>query len=368
MEAGATFSPQDWSRAVTRRHPESVDEAPFALDRTRVVRSAAFRRLQHKTQVFVATEADHFRTRLTHSLEVADLSRRLAGALGLEVDLAEVAALAHDLGHPPFGHAGERALDELLREHGGFEHNAHALRVVEYLEHPYPQFRGLNLTHVVRECLAKHATRYDQPGAHPLQDGHPAPLEGQVVAMADRLTYALHDLQDGLYAGLIEPSKLAELEFLKMAGFTETRSDEALSWIRSQMDSMSRLLTADLIKTTRAAWRRLGVDEPRQARALPQPQVSLSFEFDAKLQELEAILRESVYRSPRLARMDSKAKRILAALFEAYVAEPQLLPRRYAERAQEQGVWRVAADYLAGMTDRFAMSEHARLFDPRIEV
>jgi dGTPase len=177
----------------------------LVVDRQRVVHSAAFRRLQHKTQVFVAPDTDHFRTRLTHTLEVAHLARCMAERLGLVPDLAEVVALAHDLGHPPFGHAGERALRACLRDHGGFEHNQHTLRIVEELEHPYPEFRGLNLTHAVRECLAKHATPYDQPGEHPLRDGRPPPPEGLVVDLADRLTYALHDLQDGLYAGLVNP-------------------------------------------------------------------------------------------------------------------------------------------------------------------
>ncbi|NUQ49753.1 MAG: dNTP triphosphohydrolase, partial [Phycisphaerae bacterium] len=203
----------------SREHPEPLAEtlSPLELDRHRIVNAAAFRRLQYKTQVFVAPEEDHFRTRMTHTLEVAHLARLLAAALRLDFGLAEVVALAHDLGHPPFGHAGERALADCMAAHGGYEHNRHALRVVEHLEHPYPDFPGLNLTRVVRECLAKHTTRYDLPGPHPLQDGRPPPPEGQVAALADRLAYALHDLQDGVYAGVIEPAALDELAIWRRA-------------------------------------------------------------------------------------------------------------------------------------------------------
>ncbi len=221
---------------------------PLVLDRQRVVHSSAFRRLQYKTQVFLTAE-DHFRTRLTHTLEVAHLARILAAALGLDAELAEVVALAHDLGHPPFGHAGERALDELLRAQGGFEHNSHALRVVEYLEHPYPHFRGLNLTLVVRQCLAKHSTRFDRPGAHPLQDGRPPPPEGQVAALADRLAYALHDLQDGLYAGLIEPASLRDLSLWVEAyrGPASPDPHELRRHLRPTIDRMQRLVVADVV-------------------------------------------------------------------------------------------------------------------------
>lgn len=370
MNVAEAFLPSDWAQAIAREHTEPFGGgvAPFSLDRTRVVRSASFRRLQHKTQVFVATEADHFRTRMTHSLEVADLSRRVATALGLNSELAEVVALTHDLGHPPFGHAGERALDELLQEHGGFEHNAHALRVVEFLEHPYPEFRGLNLTRVVRECLAKHATRYDQPGPHPLQDPRPAPLEGQIVALADRLTYALHDLEDGLFAGLISTESVHALALWRLATDAGGDAEAGLSELRPGVDRMQAALIRDVIETTRATWRAAGVADARYARGLDQAGIALSRQVESKVEELEGVLRRDLYRSSRLSRMDSKARRVLAALFDAYVAEPQLMPRRYAERATGQGAWRVAADYLAGMTDRFAIREHARLFDPTIEV
>lgn len=341
---------------------------PLTVDRQRVVHASAFRRLQHKTQVFVAVRSDHYRTRMTHTLEVAHLARTLARRLDLDAELAELAALAHDLGHPPFGHAGERALDECMKDSGGFEHNVHALRVVEYLEHPYPEFRGLNLTRVLRECLAKHTTRYDEPGSHPLQDGRPPPLAGQVAALADRLAYGLHDLQDGVYAGLIDPASLGDLRIVGEAGAPaatkETRETTAagLRRLRPLADSLERFLVEDCARAMRdkAAATASGGGGAELVR--------LTDATDAGLCELEALLRGRVYRSSQLARMDSKARRIVIALFDAYVSEPALLPERFRRRVDAQGPQRVATDYIAGMTDRFCLQEHARLFDPQMDV
>lgn len=333
---------------LSREHEDGLADGVDALvlDRERIVHSAAFRRLEYKTQVFVALEGDNFRTRLTHTLEVAHLARRLAAALDLRSDLAEVVALGHDLGHPPFGHAGERALDECLREHGGFEHNVHSLRVVDYLEHPYPDFRGLNLTRVVRECLAKHRTRFDQPGPHALQDGRPPPLEGQVVALADRLAYGLHDLQDGLYAGLIDPAALDTLALWQTAQPVRPAADE-FSWrgrLRPTIDRIQNMLFGDAVGHTQSAKRRAG----------------LSPAMEPRVQALEAFLREQLYHHEELARMDERSKRTVTELFEALVARPALLPPRFAERVPEQGAQRVTTDYIAGMTDRFCISEHER--------
>jgi dGTPase len=339
---------------LTREHVDELAGTlpPLLLDRQRIIHSAAFRRLQFKTQVFLATDADHFRTRLTHTLEVAQLARMIAERLGLSGELAEVVALAHDLGHPPFGHAGERALDECMRAAGGFEHNVHSLRVVEYLEHSYPGFRGLNLTRAVRECLAKHTTRFDQPGSHPLQDGAPPPAEGQIAALADRVGYALHDLQDALYAGLIEPADLKAVRlwsefFDRAAPLTEMR--EWRRYLRPAIDRLRAALIADIAATFTAT-----------ARA------SISTTMEARFAELEDFLLARVYRHPRLVRMDQKARRALIAVFDAYRAQPGLLPRRYFARIDEQGALRVVGDYVAGMTDRFCLKEHTRLFDPRV--
>ncbi len=338
---------------LQRQHAEPISPlSPIALDRQRIVQSAAFRRLQYKTQVFVTGESDHYRSRLTHTLEVANLARVLAARLKLDVELAEVVALGHDLGHPPFGHAGERALDECMAGHGGFEHNAHALRVVEYLEHPYPDFRGLNLTRLVRECLAKHTTQFDQPGQHALQDGKPPPPEGRIAAMADRLAYALHDLQDGLYAGLIEIHQLSNLALWNRAGGAAL-NDIGAEWrgrLRPVIERLQELLVADVA-----------------ARHAETGWIDVSPLLDAELQGLDQLLLARVYRHHRLVRMDSKAARVLKAVFAAYVAEPALMPARFAERVKSQGPERVAADYIAGMTDRYCLREHARLFDPQVE-
>ncbi len=342
---------------LARVHPDPYagDEPPLEVDRRRIIHSSAFRRLQYKTQVFVARSGDHFRSRLTHTLEVAHLAGRIARRLGLSAELAEVVALAHDLGHPPFGHAGERALDACLREATGgrerFEHNLHSLRVVEYLEHPYPDFRGLNLTQAVRDCLRTHTTRYDRPGSD-----QPPPPEGLVVACADQLAYCLHDLQDGLYAGLIEPAHLSGLRLWQLAYRGPGQPDAATCrrYLRPTVEAMlARVL-----------------DELTDPRAVRDPAAGPPLLSDAArgwIDQLNSLLEERVYRDSSVVRMDSKARRIVTAIFEAYVAEPDLMPRRFAQRVAEQGAARVAADYIAGMTDRFCAAEHARLFDSRME-
>ena len=356
------------SRLREHADPYVGAQPPLRVDRRRIVHSAAFRRLQHKTQVFVAGAGDHFRTRLTHTLEVADLARTIAADLGLDAELAETIALAHDMGHPPFGHAGEKTLDDCMRDHGGFEHNVHALRVVDYLEHPYPEFRGLNLTHTVRECLAKHTTRYDQPGAHPLQDGVAPPLEGQVAAVADRLAYGLHDVQDGLYADLLDPEALSGLQLWRLCeqrplGGTPRQSRRAL---RPTIDRLRLALVEGVVSMTRQRARQAGVDD-LAIGSQRADLVTLPAELEAPLREFEAFLLENIYRSQRLVRMDTKARRVLSRVFEAYVAEPRLMPQRFARRVDEQAVQRVAADYIAGMTDLFCQQEHARLFDARMD-
>jgi dGTPase len=332
---------------LSREHADPLAAAlpPLALDRQRVVHSAAFRRLQQKTQVFVAPESDHFRTRLTHTLEVAHQARCLAQLLDLNVDLAEVVALTHDLGHPPFGHAGEKALDACLHEHGGFEHNRHTLRIVEELEHPYPEFRGLNLTHATRECLAKHSTPYDQPGQHPLQDGRPPPAECVVVDLADRVTYALHDLQDGLYAGLLDPRQLREVELWRWAyaGPDSPADDAWRGHLRPAIDRIQQRVLQDV--------------------SAQSPAVALSREVDEQLGQLDQFLCAHLYHSPQLQHADEQARVVLTAVFEACVSNPQALPARFRKRVETLGIYRVVADYVAGMTDRFCLQEHARLSD-----
>ncbi len=342
---------------LSRVHPDPYarDEPPLEVDRRRIIHSSAFRRLQYKTQVFVARAGDHFRSRLTHTLEVAQLAGRIARRLGLSAELAEIVALAHDLGHPPFGHAGERALDACLRQATGgrerFEHNLHSLRVVEYLEHPYPEFRGLNLTQAVRDCLRTHTTRYDRP-----ESSDPPPPEGLAVACADQLAYCLHDLQDALYAGLIEPRDLAELELWQRAyrGPDDPDAATCRRHLRPTVEAMLALLLDAL-----------HLPDAPAADASP---VLLTEAARGWIEQLSGLLERRVYRDSSVVRMDSKARRIVTAVFEAYVAEPDLMPRRFAERVAEQGAARVAVDYIAGMTDRFCAAEHARLFDSRMEI
>jgi dGTPase len=356
----------DLSR-VHANDPEAGLLAPLALDRQRILHSTAFRRLQYKTQVFVAPESDHFRTRLTHTLEVAHVARVLAGAIGANAELAEVVALAHDLGHPPFGHAGERALDECLREAGrkgratggdsvcGFEHNDQSLRVVEYLEHPFPGFRGLNLTAAVRQCLAKHQTRYDRPNTPHVSTGEwaeaAAPIESSVAAWADQIAYCLHDVQDGLFAEFFTVDDLRAVALWRehyskvSAGGGNVRS-----MVRPTLERIQGTLIDDL---------RAG------AGSRTRQNLHLSASLAEDYAALADFLRDRVYRHHQVVRSDAKARRLVRAVFEAYVDSPDLLPPRYRSRVEEQGAARVAADYIAGMTDRFCLEEHSRLFDPR---
>jgi len=351
--------PPDFSREHPDPHAEGYP--PLAVDRQRVIHSAAFRRLQYKTQVFVARGGDHFRSRLTHTLEVASLARTIAQTLGLNADLAEVVALAHDLGHPPFGHAGERALHKCMKKHGSrFEHNEHTLRVLTVLEHPYPEFRGLNLTAAVRACLRTHTTPHD----HPETARHEAPpLEGQAVAQADQLAYAIHDLQDGLHAGLLDPGRLMDVELWRAcyAGPTPPTRDDCLRWLRPTVERMVTLLIDDLKASSEQ--RRTG-----SAAGGAHSLVELSPAGQQRLDELTELLYAQVYKDREVVRLDDKAMRIVQEVFEAYVDKPHLMPDRFAERVPRDGKARVVADYVAGMTDRFCLTEHARLFEPTIDL
>ncbi len=338
--------------------------------------SAAFRRLEYKTQVFVTLEDDHFRTRLTHTLEVAGIARVLALALSANATLAEVISLAHDLGHPPFGHAGEMTLRELMTDHGGFEHNMHSLRVVDYLEHPYPRFRGLNLSHEAREGLIKHTTRYDKPTAaarfNPgllelLEGGLMAGIEGQIACIADGLAYDCHDLEDAIAANLIEEADLGEVRLWCVAceDIRNDYSQRPLAAIRRPvLDNMQKMMIQDVVDETK---RRLTELEPKIAddlRTADHPVVAMSPEMSELTGELEAFLAERVYRHHRLVRMDAKARRLLERLFNAYVERPNMLPPRFYGRIDEQGVHRVVCDYVAGMTDRYCQDDYRRIFEP----
>jgi dGTPase len=351
-----------------REHPETEHtyRTAYQRDRDRVVHSTAFRRLEYKTQVFLTHEGDFFRTRLTHTMEVAQIARTLARALNLNEDLTEAVALAHDLGHTPFGHSGEEALAELMRDHGGFEHNRHGVRIVEYLEHPYPQFRGLNLTYELRECMAKHETRFDRPALAGFEAGQP-PLEGQVVELADSIAYDSHDLDDAIAMGIVTPSDLANLAIFKQAAADFATSLADLTddqRIRRIAKLLIDLMASDAINTSERAIASAGVRSLDDVRAAPGRLVRLSEGLAPKVQELAAYLGNRVYRHYRVARMMTKARRFITQIFEAYQANPDQLPPKYREQAEAEGLQRAICDYIAGMTDRYAQDEYQKLYEP----
>jgi dGTPase len=361
-----------------RQHEESDDpfRDAFELDRHRVGHCAAFRRLEYKTQVFVTLEDDHFRTRLTHTLEVAGIARILAAALGVNQALAEAVSLAHDLGHPPFGHAGEMALRELMADHGGFEHNTHSLRLVDYLEHPYPEFRGLNLSYETRESLIKHSTRFDRPapvaGADSsvwelMESGPLPPIEGQIASIADRLAYDCHDLEDAISAGLVAEDDLADIRLWRQAADPVRGRYPAAVLPAIRKPVLDRMLHELLADVTAESGRRLADQNPQlidDIRVADDAYVALSSNMEERVNELEAFLVERVYRHHRLVRMDAKARRFIERLFNAYVENPNMLPPRFVSRLDEQGTQRVVCDYIAGMTDRFCQDDYVRLFQP----
>ncbi|MBL7140452.1 MAG: deoxyguanosinetriphosphate triphosphohydrolase [Planctomycetes bacterium] len=351
-----------------RQHPEPEHEyrTAYQRDRDRIVHSTAFRRLEYKTQVFLTHEGDFFRTRLTHTMEVAQIARTIARALNLNEDLTETVALAHDLGHTPFGHAGEETLRELMAGHGGFEHNRHGVRIIDYLEHPYPQFRGLNLTYEVRESIAKHATTYDDSSAEGFDDGWP-PLEGQAVDVADSIAYDSHDLDDGLTMGIISPEDLEGLAIFRQAAEDFSASLADLSpdqRIRRIAKLLIQLMASDAIETSEEAIREAGVASVDDVRAAPGRLIRISGNLGAKIAELEAFLMQRVYRHYRVVRMTTKAKRFLRRIFEAYLTNPDMLPPEHRARSDREGLQRVITDYIAAMTDRFAQDEYQRLYEP----
>jgi dGTPase len=353
-----------------RAHDEPTDplREPFELDRHRIITCTAFRRLEHKTQVFAPDHHDHFRTRMTHTLEAAGIARTLAHGLNANDQLTEAIILAHDLGHPPFGHAGEAALHEAMSAHGGFNHNAHSLRVVEYLEHPFPLFRGLNLTHQTRAGLRTHATRYDRPssgndgaGDEPVVQPS-ASVEAQVASLADRIAYNGHDLEDAIGAEFIGYPDLDSIRLWREAlDRCDLQSEKrSIHVVRRQvLDAMLQATLTDVLETSRP--RLASITSPQQARSSPQPLVLVGPRYEQYLTQLEAFLLSRVYRHPEVGRMDAEGRRMIHGLFGAYRRNPEKLPPRFVARIEEQGSERVICDYLAGMTDRFCQAEFRRL-------
>jgi dGTPase len=359
--------------AAGRGRVYAEDEHPFRLafqrDRDRIIHSTAFRRLEYKTQVFVNHEGDYYRTRLTHTMEAAQITRTITKSLRLNADLAEAVALAHDLGHTPFGHAGERVLDELMTGHGGFEHNAQSLRIVDVLEERYPDFPGLNLTWEVREGIVKHTPPYDKPLAAAFAPGVAPCLEAQLVDYTDEIAYNSHDIDDGLKSGLLTFEQLDEVRLWRDAYRTvRSRSPHASQriWRYQAIRLIIDRLVTDLIETVDARLADAAIHTPDDVRAHGHPLVGHSPEVEAQRQELKAFLMDNLYRHYKVIRMFEKAKRVMRELFEAYMSEPQQLPPHILERRDRVGepLARIIADYIAGMTDRFALEEHRKLFDP----
>ncbi|MBI1831587.1 MAG: deoxyguanosinetriphosphate triphosphohydrolase [Planctomycetes bacterium] len=339
----------------------------YQRDRDRIVHSTAFRRLMHKTQVLVNQVGDYHRTRLTHTLEVTQIARTIARALGLNEDLTEAVALLHDLGHPPFGHAGETALDERMRDDGGYEHNRHGLRLVELLEYRYPDFPGLNLSWEVLESQAMHSKRPDAPEVKPYLAGGQPLLEAQVVDAVDSLAYDCHDVDDALSVGLITFEQLGEIPFWNGALERIRGEHRSIRPEQVQPTVIRKLIdwqVVDLLETTRQnlhAEKITCVEDVRRSRRLL---VAPSAEVRELKANLEAFLHENVYRHHRIMRMAYKGQRVLREMFAEFCAHPNALPARYRIRAEQQGLKQTVCDYLAGMTDRYAQDEHLRLFQP----
>ncbi len=360
-----------------RRHPEAEHRfrSPFQRDRDRIIHSRAFRRLEYKTQVFVNHEGDHFRTRLTHSIEVSQVARTIASALRLNVTLAEALSLSHDLGHTPFGHLGEKVLHHLMKDHGGFDHNRQSLRIVEHLEDRYPDFPGLNLSYEVREGIVKHSGPCDPVRAPEYAEYEPRtlpPLEAQMIDIADEIAYQHHDIDDGIDSGLLDPGFLAEGVPLWRSVYREALEDYPRAAPRQQVTvALRRLidrLATDLVDTSRRAIEASGVESVEDVRRQEGPLMGLSPELADLNAELKRFLHEHLYRHHRIERMKDKARRIMIALFERYSENVNLLPEEHRAKIDAVGKERVLCDYIAGMTDRYAMDEYSRLFDPRESV
>jgi len=358
------------AHSLGRRHPEppAAPRSEFQRDRDRIIHSTAFRRLEYKTQVFVNHEGDLFRTRLTHSLEVAQIGRTLARVLALDEDLIETIALAHDLGHTPFGHTGQDALNECMKDHGGFEHNLQSLRVVDALEQKYAEFDGLNLTFEAREgilkhCSKKNAEKLGDVGRRFLEGRQPS-LEAQIANLADEIAYNNHDVDDGLRSGLITLEQLGEIALFRRHLDEVRRLYPDLTDRRLTHETVRRMintLVVDLVAQTRAnlaAHRPADIDA---LRACP-PLAAFSPEVREEHLALKRFLFQNLYRHYRVVRMSEKARRVVSALFEAFTAEPKLLPPEFQGRA-EADLARAVCDYIAGMTDRYAILEHRRIFD-----
>lgn len=348
---------------------ESPSRTSYQRDVDRIVHSRAFRRLEYKTQVFVNYEGDHYRTRLTHTFEVSLVARSIARSLGLNPDLTEAVALAHDLGHTPFGHAGEEILNELTLEIGGFEHNRQSLRVVEELENRYPAFNGLNLTWEVREGLIKHTSAFDQPDMSAFEPEKRVCLEGQVVNLADELAYNCHDLEDGLRAGILTFDQLKRLRIWEIAVHEMDIEKMSEEYQRHQLVRFVKdFLVRDALSASYRAIEHSGIVHSQDARNWDQDLICFTDETRLVIKELSDFLLKNFYFHHRVVRMTTKAKWFLKDLYTRYLETPKLLPEKIQRKMDSKDIRRVVCDYIAGMTDRFALDEYQKLTDPSARV
>lgn len=358
------------SRGRQYSEPSHAYRTEFQRDRARIIHSRAFRRMEYKTQVFLNGTGDHLRTRLTHSIEVASISRTIARALRLNEDLAEAIALAHDLGHAPFGHSGEEMLAEAMRDHGGFDHNRQSVRVVEFLEDPYPNFPGLNLTFEVREGLRKHGAFHEMedvtgprvPTA--VQNHHCPSLEAQVADLADEITYYSHDLDDAVDFEILDAAQLKRNEVWQrslravLARYPDAREPELHKLIIPDIiDTEVR----DLVSTSAKCIADAGVQSADEARQQPASLIRYSDDLFQANRDLRKFLYQNVYYNPRVSEVNRRACEMLRQVFEAYLADPDKLGETAAKRIETEGLHRTVCDYIAGMTDRYLMEEHARI-------
>lgn len=363
---------------------ESHFRSCFQRDRDRIIHASAFRRLKHKTQVFIEHEGDYFRTRLTHSIEVAQVARTISGTLGLNQELTEAVALAHDLGHPPFGHTGEDALHILMAPYGGFDHNAQAIRIVTSLERHYADFDGLNLTWETLEGIAKHNGPVSDPlpwaladynARHDLELGTYASAEAQVAAIADDVAYNHHDLHDGLRAELFSTDELAELPILRDNFAEVDRLYPGLNYYRRRHEALRRffgVLVEDVIAYARAALAEIDAQDVSEIRNAGRPVIQFSQPLFDDLKVIRDFLFQRMYRAPDVVVMRKKVTRVVNELFPYFMAHPDQLPKQWrkdvAEAGDEVALARIVCDYISGMTDRFAIQEHTRLLDDPVQI
>jgi dGTPase len=361
------------SQSRGRQHPEPEHSfrTAYQRDRDRIIHSTAFRRLEYKTQVFINHEGDHYRTRLTHSLEAAQIARTIARALRLNEDLTEALTLAHDLGHTPFGHSGEEIMNGLMQDHGGFEHNLQALRIVDFLEERYLEFPGLNLSYETREGVVKHSSRYRERAPAEFLDDQEPVLEAQLVDLADEIAYTNHDLEDGLSSNILNFAALREVELWNEhfdPALQNHSNEEARLPIRITVRKIINTLATDLIRQTSENLEKGNIQSLEDVRRHRGRLVAFTPSVERKKNKLQDFLFVNLYRNHRVVRMAEKARRVVRDLFRAYTSNPLQLPPHIGEHIPKEGLERVVCDYIAGMTDRYALDEHSKLFDPHQRV